>query len=311
MFTVSSKEAELAAHVASLILDEPRLSTTPLIGRGSVNRVFIVAGAGSKVVVRMSARAGAADEYAKEKWCMEQAAARGVLVPDVLAVGRCGEHAYLVQSYVEGAEGRDRAAMRLDIWRALGEYARRIHAIAVAGFGLKLSDMTEGDARKSWLRYVDYNIRSLVPEDALIELSVLTESQSKVMRESFRRLREREFVFGLNHGDLSLKNTIVRRDGRVVLLDWGSAEASIVPHHDLIELLKMNMLEGTPDDAELRAFLDGYGISPGEFARMLPELELLLTLRAFDKLRWALEWNREELESFVSHARQALDRYLS
>jgi len=99
--------------------------------------------------------------------------------------------------------------------------------------------------------------------------------------------------------------------GGVSLLDWGSAEASMVPHHDLIQLLKMNMSEGNPDGAELLAFLDGYGLSPAEYERMRPELEGLLVLRAFDKLRWALDWNAEELDRFVSHAREAVNRLLT
>ncbi|MBC7932296.1 MAG: hypothetical protein H7Z38_17205 [Rubrivivax sp.] len=69
------------------------------------------------------------------------------------------------------------------------------------------------------------------------------------------------------------------------------AEVSIVPHHDLIEMLRMNMVENDPDHDALRAFLDGYGISQTEYERMTPELESLLLLRAFDKLRWAMDWN--------------------
>ena len=99
--------------------------------------------------------------------------------------------------------------------------------------------------------------------------------------------------------------------GRVSLLDWGSAEAAIVPHHDLIQMLKMNMLEGVPGGEEIQAFLAGYGISPAELERMMPELESLLVLRAFDKLRWAIDWNVEELDGFVSHAREAVSRCLT
>jgi hypothetical protein len=98
--------------------------------------------------------------------------------------------------------------------------------------------------------------------------------------------------------------------GRVNLLDWGSAEASIVPHHDLIQILKMNMLEVDPDGEQILAFLDGYGIPPAEFEQMMPELESLLVLRAFDKLRWAIDWNVEGLDGFVSHARETVSRCL-
>ena len=94
------------------------------------------------------------------------------------------------------------------------------------------------------------------------------------------------------------------------LLDWGSAEAAIVPHHDLIEMLLMNMVEGDPDDAQIRAFLDGYGISPAEFEQMMPELESLLVLRALDHVRWAIDWNVEELDTCIFHAKLCVSYFL-
>jgi len=306
-----SRDIQITSRIVSTLFDAPQIEVTPLIGKGSVNKVFIVKTVSRQVVIRMSERDEAFNEYAKEAWCIEQAATRGVPVPSVISVGRCEGNAYIVQSYIAGDEGRDSPAQKSGIWRELGRYARLIHSIGVPGFGLTLPEITRGDARKSWLRYVDYNIASLAEDDPLITLGVLTRPQSRVVKGLFADLRDREFAFGLNHGDISLKNTIIDVRGRVHLLDWGSAEASIVPHHDLIQLLKMNMLEGDPDDEQILAFLDGYGISRGAYERMMPVLESLLVLRAFDKLRWALEWNVEGLEGFVSHAREALSRCLA
>lgn len=305
------KDIQLASRVTSSLLNEPLVEVIPLVGKGSVNKVFIVEAGNHKVVIRMSDRGEALDEYTKEAWCIEHAAAHGVLVPSVISVGRCEGNAYIIQSYIAGDEGRDSPAPKLGIWRELGKYAKLIHSIGVSGFGLRLSEITRGDARKSWLQYLEYNIESLTENDPLIKLKVLTQLQSKLIKDVFANLRGREFTFGLNHGDISLKNTIVDMRDRVNLLDWGSAEAGIVPHHDLIQMLKMNMLKDDPDAEEIRAFLDGYGISPAELERMMPELESLLVLRAFDKLRWAIDWNIEELDRFVSHAREAVSRHLS
>jgi Ser/Thr protein kinase RdoA (MazF antagonist) len=299
----SGKDIQLALRITSGFLNEPLVEVTPLVGKGRVNRVFVVEAVKHRVVIRMSDRDEALDEYTKEAWCIQHAAARGVSVPSVISVGRCEGNAYIIQSYIAGDDGRDSPAPKLGIWRELGKYARLIHAIGVPGFGLRLSEITRGDARKSWLQYLEYNIESLTENDPLIKLKVLTQLQSKLIRDVFADLRGREFTFGLNHGDLSLKNTIVDKRGRVTLLDWGSAEAGIVPHHDLIQLLRMNMLQGNPDDTQIRAFLDGYGISPPEFKRMMPELESLLVLRAFDELRWAIDWSVEQLDRFVGNAR--------
>ncbi|HEX8179566.1 MAG TPA: aminoglycoside phosphotransferase family protein [Pyrinomonadaceae bacterium] len=305
-----SKDILSASKITIGLLGEPLVEATPLIGKGSVNKVFIVETVSQKVVVRMSDRGGAFEEYTKEAWCIERAAACGVPGPSVLGVGCCEAGAYIVLSHVEGDEGRVSPAPKLYVWRELGRYAKLIHAIRVPGFGLSLAEITQGDARKSWLRYVEYNIESLTEDDPLIKLKVLTRAQSSAIRRVFANLRGREFTFGLNHGDISLKNTIVAGSGRVSLLDWGSAEAAVVPHHDLIQMLKMNMLEGDPGDEEMLAFLAGYGISPAEYERMMPELESLLVLRAFDKLRWAIEWNAAEVGRFVKHAREALHRCL-
>jgi len=306
MFIGSSDDVALAAAIVLSLLGEPVERVTPLVGKGLVNKVFVVEASSRRVVVRMSDRPEAPDEYAKEAWCIERAAARGVPTPVVLGVGLRGGHAYLVEAFVEGDEGRDSTAVRTGVWHALGEHARLIHSIPVPGFGLRLSEITEGDAQKSWTRYLEYNIESLSEADPLIGLKVVTPAESRAIREVFVGLRGREFTFGLNHGDLSLKNTIVDARGRVTLLDWGSAEAAVVPHHDLIQLLKMSMSEGDPGGVEFGAFLDGYGISPAELEWMTPELDGLLTLRAFDKLRWAIEWKVEPLSGFVRHAREAV-----
>jgi aminoglycoside phosphotransferase (APT) family kinase protein len=305
-----SDDVRLASAIASETMGGPAARVTPLVGRGSVNKVFVAETAGGKIVVRVSDRPQAADEYAKEAWCIERAAALGVHVPEVLGVGQQDGHAFIVESFVEGDEGRESPVARADLWRVLGAYARLIHSVAVPGFGLTLAEMTEGDARKEWSRHLEYNIESLTDDDPLLGLKVVTREQSRAAREVFVWLRGREFTFGLNHGDLSLKNTVVDARGVVTLLDWGSAEAAAVPHHDLIQLWKMSMEEGDPDEEDFRSFLDGYGLAAGELERVKPELEALLLLRAFDKLRWALDWKAEPLADYVGHARAAAQRCL-
>ena len=306
-----SDEASLAAAIAAGLFGGPAARTTHVAGKGTVNQVFVVESPGRKVVVRLSDRAEAGDEYAKEAWCIERAAALGIPVPEVLGAGRRGRHAYMVESFAAGDEGRDAPPARADIWRALGGYAKLIHSVAVPGLGLELSEILEGDARESWSRHLEYNVESLNGDDPLLQLKVVTRAESRAVREVFADLRGREFDFGLNHGDLSLRNTVVGADGRVTLLDWGSAEAAAVPHHDLIQILKESMTEGDPGADDFRAFLDGHGISPAELERMMPELEALLTLRAFDKLRWALDRRVEDLGDYVEHARAAARRCLA
>lgn len=309
MTTDLSKDTQLASIVSSSFLKHSQFRVVPIPAKGSVNKVYIVEAPNRKLVVRLGDENESLKEYTKEAWSIGKAAALGVPVATVLDVGVIEDHAYMIQTLIAGDEGRDAQSPRSHIWRELGRYARLIHSIEVAGFGLELQDLTEGDSRKSWLEYLDYNIESLNENDELIKLNVLTESESKVIKSIFADLKKNVFRFGLNHGDLSLKNVIVDESGKVTLLDWGSAEASIVPHHDLIQILKMNMLENDPDEAAIQSFLDGYGISQTKFEEMRPTLKSLLLLRAFDKLRWALD-SSIELKNYVTHARQAVQELI-
>ena len=95
----------------------------------------------------------------------------------------------------------------------LGQYARRIHAIAVDGFGESLADFHKGNAQAEWRAYVDYNLRSLTPDDPLLRLNVYRPEQAEAIRQVFQTLRQTPFRIGLNHYDLAIRNTIVDATG--------------------------------------------------------------------------------------------------
>ncbi len=295
--------AALAARIAAIYLPASPAVVTPIEGRGNVNQIFLVAARDAQVVVRMNDDAETFAQYRKEAWCIAQTTARDVSGPAVLAVGRADRYAYMVQAFVRGANGADKRDAKAHIWRKLGEYARLIHAVEVRGLGITLAEFAQGNARTDWLRYVDSNIARLTEADELIELGVLTWPEAQAVKRLFGKLREREFKFGLNHGDLSLKNTIINEAGAITLLDWGSARADIVPHADLIQLLRMQLLEDDPDDESLRAFLADYGLTPAEFARMRSALAGLLLLRACDTLRWAIERRPERIADLATQAK--------
>lgn len=303
---------ELAARLAAEFTGGARrdVKVRRIVGRGLVNQVFVVEGeaGGESVVVRLCDAPYAAKQHEKEAWCIERARSAGVPGPRVLAVGTGDEGAaYMVESFVAGAAGDELPSEeRLRVWRRLGEYARLIHAIDVEGFGVDLADFNAGDARGGWLRYVDYNVGSLHGRDELLSLGVLTREESARVRAIFEDLRGREFRFGLNHADLAPKNTIVGEGGGVTLLDWGSAAADIVPHHELLQLLKLRLTRGEPDDAALGEFLAGYGMTREEYGRLLPEVESLLLLRSFDLVRYALDRRREHVAHYAARARLAL-----
>lgn len=306
-------EEQQAAALVSGCLQEPVQSVMPIVGKGIVNRVFIVRTAQAEVVVRM--REDALSDYRKERWCLEQAAARGVPGPSVLALGEAETVAYLLQSRVPGENGEDRPDAAEHLWREIGRYARAIETIPVTGFGEELTDPERGvfgDSHVSaWRDFVTYNIESLTDTDPLLQLNVLTRAQSSQARRLFEEIRDREFSIGLHHGDLSLKNTHLAADGTVYLLDWGSAAADLSPQAALMNVLKSHLLTNDPDAAGFRAFLAGYGLSPSAFEAMRPELDTLLLLRAFDLVRYALDRSPEDIVLYAEQARQMLRRKLA
>jgi len=306
----------LAARLASRVWGGRAVRVRRVVGRGAVNQVFVVEGGGRSLVVRLCDAPHALRQYEKEAWCIERARRVGVPGPRVFAVGTIDEGdggaAYMIESFVGGAAGDELPAGEgLRVWRKLGEYARAIHAVGLDGFGIDLPDFTSGDARGGWLRYVDYNVESLDERDELLRLGVLTREQSPRVRAIFEGLRGREFRFGLNHRDLSLKNTIVDGAGLIHLLDWGSAAADIVPHMELAQLLKAQMTKGEPDDAATAALLEGYGMGRAEYEALLPELESVLLLRAFDLVRYAVERRPDHVPFYAARARLVLARKLA
>ncbi|KKI89450.1 hypothetical protein WQ54_26680 [Bacillus sp. SA1-12] len=310
-------DSNIAKEIASAYLQESINSIDPIVGKGSVNQLFIVRSNNNEIVVRLNHDRRAMIEYEKESWCIDQAIQSGIPSPDVLAVGQYGETPYMILSLVEGEHGENSQIENKYIWRKIGQYTKAFHSIKVSGFGEILADRDSGAFEAplhenfdgTWLGYIKYNINSLTAEDELIKLGILTIHQSETIKKRFERLLEQPFQFGLTHGDLSLKNTIVNKDGLVSLLDWGSAAVNIVPHWDLILCLQC-LIDGKLNAAEFQAFLEGYGITRSQFLSMEKDLHTLILLNAFDKLRWAIDCNPLCIPDFVKRAKIVVGLFL-
>lgn len=302
-----------AERIAGDFLQERVKKSLHIIGKGIVNQVCVAETDNSKVVVRMN-DAGTYPCFVKENWCIEQARAVGIPSPEVLSIGIADETAYMIQTFLDGENGLDSTKPKTDIWRQLGVYDKLIHTIPVKGYGENLIDPIHGVFQSpphagsdgSWLGYLNYNINSLTENDRIIELGVINQTESIKIRKLFEGLKKEKFRFALNHGDVSLNNTIVNKEGQVVLLDWGSAEVSVVPHGDIIEMMKCQILGGGPSVEEFKAFLEGYGVMEKDIA----DMRSLLLLRAFDKLRWAIDLSPDLIKPFATFTKQVVDMTL-
>jgi len=296
----------LAERIASHFLQEKVKAAHQIMGKGFVNQVCLVETDRHNVIVRMNHK----DSYPifmKEKWCIEQAAAVGIPGPETLSVGITDETAYMIQTVVQGDNGLDAATGTIEVWRKLGEYAKRIHSIPVTGFGERMDPVSgtfysppHAGSDGSWQGYVQYNINSLTEHDPLIELGVLTKAESRRVRHWFERLKMETFRFGLCHGDLSLKNTMVAPTGQITLLDWGNAEVTVVPYGDIIHMIRCQIHGEGPDHVQLEAFIESYGLTEQE----LDQMRLVMVLKTFDNLRWAIDQSPDEVDYYVGMARK-------
>jgi len=108
----------------------------------------------------------------------------------------------------------------------------------------------------------------------------------------------------LCHGDLAPRNTAVAEDGRVFLLDWGCAQANVVPHFDVGEVLCSEL---SADSEEFAAFLDGYGMTRAAFEDQALDRTAIMALCRADLLRWAIDRAPASIPDCASQLRRALD----
>jgi Ser/Thr protein kinase RdoA (MazF antagonist) len=275
---------------------------------GGVNHVYRVSNGSESIVIRiamLSDEHRAERFFEMERWCIERASKAGVPGPAVLGVGRSDGRTYMLQRFVLGDPGTRSKLHPEAIWRTLGTYARAIHGIALDGFGEHLADFTAG-ARTGWRTFVQYNLDSLTPTDELLALDVYRPCQRAALEKVFSRLLDTPFAFGLTHGDLSPRNVIVDGEQRVTLLDWGCAEAHIVPHYELVGILRA----GEADAACLLGFLEGYGTEAANLSQILADVRAVRVLKAIDLTRWAIARCPDRRDSIAAAARETVARCL-
>lgn len=293
-----------ATQIIENYTNEKVISINTILNRGLVNQIYIINTVKNKYVLRIDLNEDNTDRFRKEMWCAQVAQSQGVISPEIFVIGLLEGHPYMIMSHVEGTDG-DVSDEKDKIWKTLGAYAKKIHSIFVQGYGERMSDA--GIFNDSWERYLDYNISSLTPNDKFIELGVITEEQSEQIKEVFLNLKNTNFKFGLTHYDLSLKNTILKKDGEVCLIDWGSAKVAPVPHLDIAEILDSSLSESSH---EFNLFLEGYGLTHQSFEKIKPEIARLNLLIHMDKLRWAIDRRKDKIEHFSQEVKSKLAKVL-
>ncbi len=284
-------------EITEKVFKTSSLKISQVLDKGITNYVYIIDLPESKIVVRISKEPNTA-QFEKEKWEMKQASLLNIPTPKILDIGIHNNTVYMIQEYIDGTHGTDSSLDTTHIWRALGEYAKIIHSIPVEGVGDHMESPGKFVSnRKGFTDYVEYNITSLNPQDKLLQMGILTSSKFDETRTLFENLKDEHFTFGLSHGDLSLKNVIVGKNGKIFLFDWGSSTSHIIPHFDFMEVLEFSF-HFDFRNKDFISFLHGYGFTEEQFLTIRPSMDKLFLLSAIDKIRWAIDKKPEKIEQF-------------
>ncbi|MGJ6980745.1 phosphotransferase family protein [Aestuariimicrobium soli] len=253
-------------------------------------------------------------EFEREAWCARAAAAVGVPTVEVLVVDELpaddlesGRVPYQVQRFVEGTHPTSETPA---LWERLGEYAASLATVSLRDAPDGLFSRFGRDLPLAWQRHVEYNLASLGDRgdggdgDRLLALGVYEPDDLDWLVERTNACRAPGGRFGLHHGDLNPGNVLVRPDGELVLIDWGSAAAGPVPWGDLVHLHRMEHLSG--DRLQQAAtFAAAFGVTADEVHASLGDLDLL---QAMDLVRWALDRRPDLLADHVEQARAVVRR---
>lgn len=278
------------------------ISVSPIMNRGRVNQIFALETTKEKYILRTDLSENTTYRYQKEMWCAKVSHDQGVLTPTIHALGLDRGHPYMIMSHVEGKNGDESTEKEKDkIWYELGKYMQKIHSIQVEGYGERMT--SPGIFKDSWLSFIEYNISSLNPADKVRRLGVITKKESEKIKAIFNELLNTKFNFGLNHYDLSLKNTILTSSGETHLIDWGSAIVAPVPHLDIAEILDSSLDEHSK---QFGAFLQGYGFTFQQYEKIMDEIVKVNLLIHIDKLRWAIDRKKEKIANYSQEVREKL-----
>jgi len=290
MADIDTAVYELANTLTKLHANSNINDVRQIHGKGEVNQVYELSTNTSKYVLRINSLIEY-ERFKKENWCYESSSKIGLKVPKVITYGTDNDYSYILLEYIQGLNGNAIVSNR-DLWSNLGKQLRLIHSIPVHGFGESLNSIVNGNAQE-WEHYLQANITSLKNQSLITKLGI-NQSTSQKLQQLFNDLLIKRFTFGLNHGDFSLKN-IILQDSIPYIIDWGSAEAHIVPHHDLAVILDESLEE---ESVEYASLLSGYGMVRADYEVIKKEIITLQLLEAIDKFRWALDNSANQIEHY-------------
>ena len=275
-------------------------SIQEIIGLGQVNRVYEIKGKRKDYIIRLNEDLGKEIEYEKEKWCLNEMNKLGVMSPEVIKLGKDNDLIYMIQEKINGINGKlGNQEEKIGIWYKLGVYVKQYQKVK----RIKVKQFEENEFHDNWESRLKYNINELDEEDSLLKNNILSKEEQKKSITKLLELKGKGLKEGLVHGDLCPRNVILSKEG-VYLLDWGTAEINVVPHHEI----GLVMMSNEANEKEFVNFLKGLGITKIEYQKMEEEILKLNFLHRLDKYRWAESYDKVQIEEYGIKIREAFEK---
>ncbi len=280
-------------------VSEEIISVEKIEDFGTVNDVFKITCEKNNYVLRINDESKYT-EYLKEKWCLENVAKANIPVPEVVRVGINHKKAFLLQKEIAGLNGKCLPlAEKNKLYYSLGRYAAIYQDIE----SIDCLEVKQEEFHADWRSRLSYNLGKLNWEDKLLQSNVINKKEQDQIKEILKELNTKQFNTGLVHGDLTPSNTIVE-NGKVFLLDWGTAEINIVPHSEVGILI----YESSANSANISNFMDGMEISEDQYEKIKGEILRVQLLRRLDKYRWATAHDRKNLKGFADKVKDIYEQ---
>lgn len=272
---------------------------------GTMNMVYLVEFNNRKLIIRLRENdAYAENEFMKEQWFSRQCTKIGIPVPRIMHTGKYCNVDFLIEEYIEGIPG-NKYENKEFVFEKLGIYSRKIKEIPISGYGIKILDFNNNIFADSFYNspqeQILRNIEALTPTDKLINLEIYDSKYITSIKNSFSHLISQDLSCVLNHGDISLSNTIIGPEETVYWIDFGSVNANLL--YSEFANLKIE----TKND--LVAFSKGFGIP---ITKIEENLDAYRLLSSFDKLRWSLTTENDEyINWYKKNARRTYQLFIN
>jgi hygromycin-B 4-O-kinase len=271
---------------------------------GLNNHVFEARLGRDDLIVRISDDAAKLQTFIKEQWAVRKARRARVPTAEILEVGNTViNKPYMIAVKVRGLDAT-RWPHRLDTARQMGLYAAKINSIATKGFGA-VFDWSRNtlSKNKSWRQFLDDELKIEERLELFARARLMAPTDLAKLRRDVRDLCAWRGRPSLTHGDIRFKNVVLDETGKVrAVLDWENCSSNISPPWELSIALHDLCID------EKEAFLEGYGLSPREFARFATTVKTLNILNYADTIKQAVaSKNRRKLETLRARLHGALD----